>query len=73
MPPVRASGSRQVRRNDGTHMAICRRIEAAQHQGAPTAMLAMLACWYARPLAPRDAIKLLGSYLVLMLVAIQIA
>jgi hypothetical protein len=34
---------------------------------APSAMLALLASWYARPLTPRDAIKLLGSYLFLML------
>jgi hypothetical protein len=40
---------------------------------APSAMLALLACWYARPLTPRGAIKLLGSYLVLMVVAIEIA
>ena len=40
---------------------------------APSAMLALLACWYARPVTPRDAAALLGSYLALMIVAIQIA
>lgn len=40
---------------------------------APSAMLALLACRYARSLMPRDAAKLLGSYLVFILVAIEIA
>jgi hypothetical protein len=40
---------------------------------SPSAMLALLACWYARPLRPRDATALLGSYLALMIVAIEIA
>ena len=40
---------------------------------APSAMLALLACWYARPLMPTDAAELLGYYLALMIVAIEIA
>jgi hypothetical protein len=40
---------------------------------APSAMLALLACWYSRPLLPRHATVLLGFYLFLILVAIEIA
>jgi hypothetical protein len=38
-----------------------------------SAMLALLACWYSRPLTPKGATELLGSYLVLILIAIEIA
>ena len=40
---------------------------------APSAMLALLACGYSRPLTPRDAASLLGYYLALMIIAIEIA
>ena len=40
---------------------------------APSAVLALLACWHSSPLMPRDAAALLGCYLALMVVAIEIA
>jgi hypothetical protein len=39
---------------------------------APSAISALLACWFSHPLTWRDATALLGVYLFLMLVAIEI-
>jgi hypothetical protein len=40
---------------------------------SPTAASALLACWFSRPSTRKSAISLLGLYLILILVAIQIA
>jgi hypothetical protein len=40
---------------------------------APSAISALLACWFSRPSTWRNATALLGVYLFLMLVAIEIA
>ena len=40
---------------------------------APSATAALLSCWYASPPTSLDAIKLLGLYLLLILVGIEVA
>ena len=40
---------------------------------APTAISALLACWFSRPSTRKDAIRLLGLYLLLILFAVQVA
>jgi hypothetical protein len=40
---------------------------------APSAIFALVACWFSRPLNPRDAAALLGVYLLLVLFMLEVA